>query len=130
MKRIFIALLFFTTFLQGKTQTNNVVKTVVDATTHQPIEGVIVQLLPSQKTVVSNTVGNFYFNKNDVKYLQFSFIGYETKQISIDEVLKNNFIYLTPQRVQLQDVTVVGKTGEEYKTISKTDIKLRGINNS
>lgn len=49
MKRIFIALLFFTTFLQGKTQTNNVVKTVVDATTHQPIEGVIVQLLPSQK---------------------------------------------------------------------------------
>lgn len=130
MKRIFIALLFFTSFFQGKTQTNNVVKTVVDATTHQPIEGVIVQLLPSQKTVVSNTVGNFYFNKNDVKYLQFSFIGYETKQLSIEEVLKNNFIYLTPQRVQLQDVTVVGKTGEEYKTISKTDIKLRGINNS
>ena len=130
MKRIFIALLFFTSFFQGKTQTNNVVKTVVDATTHQPIEGVIVQMLPSQKTVVSNTVGNFYFNKNDVKYLQFSFIGYETKQLSIEEVLKNNFIYLTPQRVQLQDVTVVGKTGEEYKTISKTDIKLRGINNS
>lgn len=63
MKRIFIALLFFTTFLQGKTQTNNVVKTVVDATTHQPIEGVIVQLLPSQKTVLATRLVIFILIK-------------------------------------------------------------------
>jgi len=39
-------------------------------------------------------------------------------------------LVLQHQKTQLKDVTVITKAGHEYKTISKMDIKMRGINNS
>lgn len=129
MKKIVIVLLLLTSmtcFSQNKSLT----VIFLDAKTNQPIEGVAIQLLPSKTTHVSNISGLFYLNTKEVTALVLSSIGYETKTISIEELKKNSIVLLNPQKVQLENVTVVGKTGEEYKTISKTDIKLRGLNNS
>jgi hypothetical protein len=106
---------------------------VLDARTLQPIEGATVILLPENKSSVSDILGDFNFKllKKNVANIAVSSIGYETKIISISD-LKNarNTISLATKSVEINAVIVSSHGGDQYKAISKTDIAMRGVNNS
>ncbi|MFZ1800223.1 MAG: TonB-dependent receptor [Chitinophagaceae bacterium] len=103
---------------------------VVDSATNQPIEGVIINLLPSGKTTVTNTTGKFEFKNQTGTDLRVISIGYTTKDISISNFKNNSVIQLSPGQAQLENVVIVAGNGNQFKPISKTDIAMRGVNNS
>ena len=106
---------------------------VVDAVNHQPLEGITVLLLPERTSGVTDQSGNFLLRqkKQPNTSIQVSCIGYQAKNISLAD-LKNvsNTIALEVQPVELSAVTVSAHAGDQYKIISKTDIAMRGVNNS
>jgi outer membrane receptor for Fe3+-dicitrate len=104
---------------------------VIDVTTNLPIEGAIISVLPANKTITTDIRGKFFFSQADnITAIMVSSIGYEIRFIPVSVVLQNEVISLHQQKIQLTNVTVTTKAGEEYKIISKTDIKMRGVNNS
>ncbi len=123
----FLSIGYFTnaqTIVKGK---------VIDAANHQPLEGVTVLLLPEKVSGVTDQLGNFIFKqtKETTSSLQVSSIGYEIKIISLSDLKKSNYsISLQSQTVELKEVTVSAHAGDMYKVISKTDIAMRGVNNS
>lgn len=105
---------------------------VADAGSAAPVEGATVTLMPEQRHTVSNENGRFYFRevKEDAR-LTVSAIGYDTIAIALSDFIKaGQSISLISRAVQLNQVTVSGSAGEQYRPISKLDIKMRGINNS
>lgn len=129
-------LLFFTWFFaitaMAHAQTNLRGK-VIDAGNGQPLEGITVQILPGKISVLTDHSGYFLLrqNKDAGTGLQMSSIGYETKTVSLPDFASANYtVYLQPRQVQLKEVTIAAHAGEQYKTISKSDIALRGISNS
>lgn len=109
----------------------NISGTVVDAKTNLPVDGATVILLPSNNSTVTDERGKFVFNKNIIATaIQITCIGFETLNISISSYNAAEPLVLQHQKTQLKDVTVITKAGQEYKTISKMDIKMRGVNNS
>ena len=105
---------------------------VIDGQTHQPLEGVSIILFPSNNKTVSDERGHFRFVKNVTSNstIQISSIGYKTQHISLISLKQEQPIQLLSERTQLLDITVNSKVGKEYSTISKMDIKMRGVNNS
>ena len=60
-----------------------------------------------------------------------SAIGYETRKISYDDFIKNNrSILLKNKVIEMNAVMVALNPGDQYKPISKLDIKMRDITNS
>jgi hypothetical protein len=106
---------------------------ITDAQTHQPLEGITVQLLPANTMGISNQVGNFSFRglKGVPAVIVFSSIGYAKRTMPFEELQRAGFkVELFSQTVELGNVTVSSHAGEQYKTISRTDIAMRGVNNS
>ena len=106
---------------------------ISDIQTNQPIEGVSIRLLPSGKMSISDAAGNFVFRgiKELPSELIFTSIGFAKKTISFGEFKKDNYrIAMTPEQVELSNVTISAHAGEQYKPISRTDIAMRGVNNS
>ncbi len=106
--------------------------TVVDSSTNLPIEGATVTLLPTQISTITNASGRFIFkrNINNSTAITVSDIGYAEQIVDIADVQKNKRIVITQRQVTLQDVTVIANAGDQYKPISRTDIAMRGVNNS
>jgi len=127
MKKLF-SLLFSCSVYSQKTLQGR----IVDGKTNLPLEGVTVILLPSYISTVTDERGHFIFNNNAVaaSSLQITSIGFENRIINLAFFKSNEAVALNPERTQLQNVTVKTKAGQEYKTISKMDIKIRGVNNS
>jgi hypothetical protein len=110
----------------------NIIGTVVDGKTNLPVEGATVSLLPSNSSTITDERGKFVFNKNvtNATAILITSIGFESLNIAITSFNVTVPLVLQHQKTQLKDVTVITKAGQEYKTISKMDIKMRGINNS
>jgi hypothetical protein len=107
--------------------------TVIDSESNQPLEGITVTVLPVKNTTVTDQFGNFSFKKIDKANDQISVssIGYESKSITINDFKKaNSKIRLSSQDVELKSVVISSRSGDQYKVISKTDIAMRGVNNS
>ena len=106
--------------------------TVLDAKTNLPLEAATITLLPVNNSTLTDVRGRFVFSKNfsAASFLQVSSIGFETKNIPVSSFRSNETIALDPQKAQLENVTVTANAGKEYQTISKMDIKMRGVNNS
>jgi len=112
---------------------DNIKGKLVDSASRQPLEGVTVQLLPENVSVVTDELGNFIFKKirTTTGSLKISSIGYESKTISEDDLKgMNNIIPVASQNVELKSVVISARSGDQYKPISKTDIAMRGVNNS
>ena len=107
---------------------------IIDETSKQPIEGASITLLPNNITVISDANGKFNFKNilfKEHKTLQINTIGYSSKNVSVEDLKKSKIILLVQKQVQLQDINIVSNTnGDHYKIISKTDIAMRGVNNS
>ena len=106
---------------------------VTDAVTHQPLEGITVVLLPGHISGLTDQLGNFQLRqaKEENNSITVSSIGYQSKTILLTELEDaDNHIILEPRRVELNAVTVSAHGGDQYKIISKTDIAMRGVNNS
>jgi outer membrane cobalamin receptor len=106
--------------------------TVVESKTAVPIEGATVTLLPSLQQTVTDERGHFRFKPSaPVAQIRITSIGHQTATISGDELAKaGGIVSLPATSVQLNNVTVSAGAGEQYRPISKLDIKMRGINNS
>ena len=104
---------------------------IIDANM-EPTEGVTVNSVPANTSAVTGQLGNFSCKiLPSTIAIQFSCIGRETKIISLPELIKTNYtITLISQSIEIKSVTVSAHGGDQYKTISKTDIAMRGVNNS
>ena len=104
---------------------------VVDEITNLPLEAVTVTLQPSNKSSLTDIRGHFSFHQKETcQFIQFSAIGFESKIIAFDSFSNAKTVILRQQKASLENVTVIAKAGQEYKSISKMDIKMRGVNNS
>ncbi|MFP5041278.1 TonB-dependent receptor [Parasediminibacterium sp. JCM 36343] len=124
---IFFLLLSISAIAQQNIQGN-----VVDAATNQPIEGCSITLQPANIIAITDIRGRFSF-KNKTKAgitVSVNCISYASQVLPIAALQAKNAISLAAKQVSLQDVTVVNNAGNQYKPISKTDIAMRGVNNS
>ena len=104
-KLILIAILFFNIALYA--QNANLTGTVVSETDNQPIPGVNVIIKNTSKGTTTDFDGNYQIEvvKGDV--LQFSYVGYVTKVIIIDNQTTLN-ISLAEDLAKLDEVVVIG----------------------
>ncbi len=105
---------------------------VLDSNTHLPLEGATITLLPMNINTITDERGRFNLTNSLglVVSIKIASIGYETKIISYASFKSDEPLILAQQKTSLQNVIVTAKAGQEYKTISKMDIKMRGVNNS
>lgn len=93
---------------------NSLTGKILDSLTHKPIPYVNVFFANSTIGTVSDTTGSFTIkNIPDGKYdLTFSFVGYNTVQLSIDfpGSVQQVLVYLTEQIIQLKEVSVTADT--------------------
>ncbi|MGI4022007.1 MAG: TonB-dependent receptor [Janthinobacterium lividum] len=62
--------------------------------------------------------------------MTISAVGYRTKSILLSNYKNGQVINISPQQIQLSDVVITAVATNPYKTISETDIKMRGVSNS
>jgi len=130
MRFVFFLLFIYTSSVANAQQ--SIKGTVLDGKTNLPVEGATVTIIPLNLSTVTDERGKFLFNKSfsDLDSLEVSFIGFENLKLAMASFNATKALVLNPNKTQLKDVTVITKAGHEYKTISKLDIKMRGINNS
>lgn len=105
---------------------------VTAAGSQLPVEGATISLLPEGRQAITDERGRFYFRQVGVDaQILVSAIGHDSARVSLADLIKAGYVIkLNARSVQLSQVTVSGGAGEQYKPISKLDIKMRGINNS
>lgn len=132
--RFIIALILILFFVPTETQAQRVIKgNVVDATTRQPLEGVTITLQPGNAAGVTDQSGQFIFKqvKDSTVSLLFSSVGYENKTMSLRDFKNSHYqVALASRNIELSIVTVAAHGGDQYKPISRSDIAMRGVNNS
>jgi hypothetical protein len=122
-------------FLSLSTGAQSILKgRVSDELNLQPLEGVTVTLLPARVSAVTDQLGNFIFKKikeNSTITIEVTSIGYKSKMVSMEVLKKSGYtIAIAPQNIELKSVNISSHSGDQYKPIGKTDIALRGVNNS
>lgn len=129
---LFFLLLFSFFHLFSFAQKIIVTGTVTESKTAVPIEGATITLSPSGQRTVSDERGRFSFQTSAAaSQLTITSIGHQTVTVTRDELIKaKGLVSLAATTVQLNDVTVSAGAGEQYRPISKLDIKMRGINNA
>jgi hypothetical protein len=105
---------------------------VVDGKTNQPIEGATVTLVPFNVTTITDASGSFTFKGKfeGASAVSITTIGYAKEDFTINQLKEKKSLQLTQKQILLQDVQVSNNVGSQYKPISKTDIAMRGVNNS
>ncbi|GAA3611429.1 TonB-dependent receptor [Flavivirga amylovorans] len=106
--------LFLTTSLAFAQQT--ITGTITDANSSQPLPGVSVQLKGTTIGVASDFDGKFSIEAPTNGTLMFSYLGFSTQEIAINEQLTIN-VQLQEDAAQLDAVVVVG-----YGTQKKSDV--------
>ena len=100
-------LFFICFFLSGLLHSQVIDFTILDTTTGKPINNVDVYYTHSLKGTISNDEGRVRISiENDS--LNISHIGYQTKKIFIDKFSKIDNLYLSPQKIQLDEVIFYG----------------------
>jgi outer membrane receptor protein involved in Fe transport len=127
--------LIYLSFWSGSpvfSQSIDITGNIIDQSTHQPLTGVTVSLMPANAVSATNAAGNFSFRaERSVTGIQVTTIGYASKTVPIKEFYqKKNIISLEPVAIELSSVTVSARPGEQFRAISKIDIALRDVSNS
>ncbi|MDG1849992.1 MAG: carboxypeptidase-like regulatory domain-containing protein [Flavobacteriales bacterium] len=107
---------------QGKAH-NEILKTLIlDAKNQTPLPYANVYLLDKKKGLISNEEG--YFSINTSKYrgtdtLRISYMGYQTKEITIKELKTFPIISLNEEGLMLNDITLFGNTPDPKLIVKK-----------
>ncbi len=133
-KRLFIFLSFISFSFLANAQQKIIYAKVVDSKNNLPIEGVTITLLPENKTTSSDENGQFSFNENqsEEQTIVFSGIGFETKTVKAFDCKSGVTFQIDSQKSTTLNEVIVNSGGiaNQYKQVSKLDIKMRGVNNS
>ncbi|HEY9487929.1 MAG TPA: carboxypeptidase-like regulatory domain-containing protein, partial [Chryseosolibacter sp.] len=100
--------------VQGIAQNSVITGTVVAASDNAPLPGVTVALKGQSSGTVTDASGKFFITAAPSDVLIFSFIGMETKEVSVGNSTTLN-VTLQESMESLQEVVVVGY-GEQKKT--------------
>ena len=106
---------------------------LIDAENRLPIDGASVKNKSTNETATSDEQGLFSLKKieSNSDSIIISVVGYEEKIIVLSELQgEQRTVQMKQQAVRLNEVKISVRAGEQYKPVSKVDIKLRGINNS
>lgn len=90
--------------------------TVTDAANQEPIPGVSIQVIGTDRGTITDIDGNYKLNLDENATLRFSFIGYKTQEVSVNGRSTIN-IELKEDIEALEEVVVVG-----YGAIKKSDL--------
>lgn len=105
---------------------------VIDKRTNLPVESATITLIPAKVSALTDASGRFFFKGlyDTSSFLLVNSIGYAQATYSISDLKRDNTLGLTQKQIELQDVVVVANPGDQFKPISRTDIAMRGVNNS
>ena len=103
---------------------------VLDAKDQSPLPYTNIYLLNKNKGVVSNEKGHFSINIANCKEtdtLRISYIGYKTKDLTIEELKISSIVSLKEDNLMLNNITVFG-SAPDPKTIVKKVIENKAEN--
>lgn len=104
---------------------------IIDSVTRISVNGVTVILSPGNRADITDENGNFYFkNTGGAKVITITAVGYKKTAINISDFPQEKVVTISQQQTRLADVVIAGNSSNPYKTISETDIKMRGVSNS
>lgn len=131
MSRLYVLITLIIISFPGFSQV--VVKgNLIDSKTQFPVEGATVTLLPEKISTFTDASGRFSFKgRYDTGgSIVINCIGYALATFAIADLKSKGSLSLSQKQIELQDVVVVANAGDQFKPISRTDIALRGVNNS
>nr|WP_121273242.1 TonB-dependent receptor [Pedobacter schmidteae] len=97
-------------------QLKNLVGTVTDATTGDPIPGVSIKLKRNNAVVATDANGKYGLRVGNADYLIFSYVGYESRTLLVGDKTTLN-VPLKPVYNALNEVVVIG-----YGSVKKSDL--------
>jgi outer membrane cobalamin receptor len=133
MKQIALLLSFISIVTYSYAQQKTITGKVIDANSKLPIENCVISS-KENKTISSTTdafgVFTLQNDKNIVRNISVTHIGYEQIEINTTEISQNLIIELKQSVLVLQSVTAKVNTNNSYNSISNIDLKLKPINSS
>ncbi len=133
MKHVFITLFILSIFISAFCQAQMVVRgKLLDNKTNLPVEGATITILPANVSASTDETGRFSFKDkfDTANIITVSCIGYANQVCKVGDLAKTHSLFVTQKQISLTDVVVVASSGNQYRPISKTDIAMRGVNNS
>ena len=81
---------------------------------------------------ITDANGRFYFKgKYDTTaFIIVNNIGYAPQKFTAAELVKNRTLSISQRQIELQNIIITANATDIYKPISRTDIEMRGVNNS
>lgn len=129
MKKLLLSFFLIIFFHAAIAQQNSLSGRIIDGATLVAVNNVTVRLDDGQADV-TDEAGRFFFRKVSTKTLTISAVGYRKEVINLSSFVNGQTIRIAEQQTRLQDVVITANSRNPYKTISETDIKLRGVSNS
>ncbi|QJD96021.1 TonB-dependent receptor [Mucilaginibacter robiniae] len=124
-------LLIFTIILvYGRSFGQQLIGIVADSSSHLPLAGITVSLLPVNTSTITTDNGKFILKRTAGQTLVFSAVGHAKVAVPVSAFKNGQTVYLAERNTNLADVTITAGQRNPYKAISETDIKLRGVSNS
>ncbi|HWW41877.1 TonB-dependent receptor [Pedobacter sp.] len=110
MKKYILFYLLFMLFISTKThaQPRAITGTVSSSADQLPLPGVSIRVKGLSGGVVSNTDGSFKITVKNGKYLLFSYLGYETKEVEIGGNSQINVSLVASKDNTLNELEIVG----------------------
>ncbi|MEO8764052.1 MAG: TonB-dependent receptor [Ginsengibacter sp.] len=131
---MFRVLLYFSMLLVsvGVKSQVSIKGSVIDDKTKLPVAGATIILMPAAIFAVTDANGKFMFKgKYDTAaYVIINNIGYTSKTFNNKELVNKKALVLSQTQIELQNVVIISNSSDIYKPISRTDIAMRGVNNS
>ncbi len=102
---------------------------VVDGDTREPLVGVTIHTDDYSLAEITDERGYVFFS--GIKYkdsLNFSYIGYENKKLTVKQILNaNKFIKMSREAVSLDEIVVVGKIGRTDDPIEEIPYDVKEL---
>lgn len=117
--------LTLSSILVANAQGREVTGTVVSGEDNLPLPGVSVLVKGTTRGQVTDLDGRFSLNVQSGEILAFSFIGYETQEVTIENQSSLNII-LQPDMQSLSEVVVVGYGEQKKETITGAVSAVQG----
>lgn len=122
---ITFSILLFVTLTYGQITINGIIK----SNTNEPLEYVNIGIKNKNIGTISDIKGNFKITVNNSELkelLSFSYIGYEEKQIKINELQKSNFneIILNVSQTVLNEVIVISNKAKLVELGTKSYVSM------